>query len=443
MRTVRLFLTIIRQKHLILCLFLLVGMIVNAHAQKVEIQFSSGSWFDILRKAQDEGKYIFVDITASWCIPCRQMETEVFTNTDVSVYFNKHFVSYKVNADQSGYSYFKEIYNAEQLPKLFFFNSRGGIIHQLEGKKTTEELLNVAKDIVEARNVNLEFVSGDSEQYRLVELETLYNKGNRYPSLVREYAYLLKKYQVPYNKIVNDYLQSQTRNIRSAENSKFVFDFAFNMDNIAIQYLLKNQHFFQKRYSKLDVQEKIKSAVFNGVLTAVSERDERLFYQTVDLLKKAAIPNIDRFSFEMEALYYQSTANWKSYFKVTNDYLQGRDKKSIDPSLLNDIAWKFYQNVDLQRTPKAKKLLEKSLGWVKTAVNIEGKYDYQHTYAALLFKLGRQNKAIKATQQALEAGKAQGENYQKTLELIDKINVSKKKIPPTSTYNKISFKPFS
>ncbi len=40
-------------------------------------------WQQVLAKAKAENKYIFVDCYATWCIPCKKMDTDVYSSQKV------------------------------------------------------------------------------------------------------------------------------------------------------------------------------------------------------------------------------------------------------------------------------------------------------------------------------------------------------------------------
>ena len=55
------------------------------------------SLLDVVDKAEAENKLVFLDIYTDWCLPCKIMEEEVFTNEPLGEFFNDNFISYKVN----------------------------------------------------------------------------------------------------------------------------------------------------------------------------------------------------------------------------------------------------------------------------------------------------------------------------------------------------------
>lgn len=66
--------------------------------QDVVEEIKSGVvFFDItfeqaLKKAKDEGKYVFINFHTKNCSPCKKMEKEVLSNLECGSYINKNFV---------------------------------------------------------------------------------------------------------------------------------------------------------------------------------------------------------------------------------------------------------------------------------------------------------------------------------------------------------------
>ena len=63
------------------------------------ICFYTGTWKEAIAEAKTQNKIIFVDVYTSWCIPCKKMAKNVFTNDTVGDFYNNHFINFKVNAE--------------------------------------------------------------------------------------------------------------------------------------------------------------------------------------------------------------------------------------------------------------------------------------------------------------------------------------------------------
>ncbi|MBL4654590.1 MAG: hypothetical protein JKY33_02040 [Bacteroidia bacterium] len=79
------------------------------------------------------------------------------------------------------------------------------------------------------------------------------------------------------------------------------------------------------------------------------------------------------------------------------------------------IAWNFYENID------DKGMLAKAEGWVKKSIEIEKSYANVDTYAAVLYKLGKKEEALKAVDEALSLAKEEEIDAKETQELKEKI----------------------
>lgn len=69
-------------------------------AQNRSIQFEDTSFQEALNKAKNTGKMLFVDCYTSWCGPCKRLAKDVFTNNEVADYFNKNFISFKIDCEK-------------------------------------------------------------------------------------------------------------------------------------------------------------------------------------------------------------------------------------------------------------------------------------------------------------------------------------------------------
>jgi thiol:disulfide interchange protein len=78
-----------------------ISFINCAYSQNVGIDFREGLSLDSIQViAKKENKSIFLDCFATWCVPCKNMERNVFSQKKVSEYFNEHFISVRVQMDK-------------------------------------------------------------------------------------------------------------------------------------------------------------------------------------------------------------------------------------------------------------------------------------------------------------------------------------------------------
>ena len=70
-------------------------------AQENGIRFEENPpWNKVLEKARAAGKYIFMDCYAVWCGPCKTLERDVFSRTDVGACYNERFINVRYDMEK-------------------------------------------------------------------------------------------------------------------------------------------------------------------------------------------------------------------------------------------------------------------------------------------------------------------------------------------------------
>ncbi len=136
-------------KKLFISTLMLLMFMLQAKA-KPGIDFVKGmSWAQIKEKAKQEHKFIFLDIYTTWCVPCKLMANNIFPQAKVGDFFNQHFISVKVQFDETKHDNsevkrwyadlktIKEIYKIDLFPTYLFFNPEGELVHVIMGASPT------------------------------------------------------------------------------------------------------------------------------------------------------------------------------------------------------------------------------------------------------------------------------------------------------------------
>lgn len=109
------------------------------------IQFFEGSFEEALAQAKAQDKKVFVDFHTSWCVYCQKMAKEAFPDEKVGLYFNRKFVSLKIDAEAPGMKEIADKYQVKAFPTLVILDASGEEVVSAEGGMTAEQLLNWAK----------------------------------------------------------------------------------------------------------------------------------------------------------------------------------------------------------------------------------------------------------------------------------------------------------
>lgn len=120
--------------------FLLVAMAVAVSSLSAQVKFHTGSIREMYGVAKESDKFVFVDLYADWCPPCKAMERDVFSRKDVGDFMDKHFVCAKYNIDNQLGKDLANQYVVRSIPTLLIFDNNGKLLGRLTGGRSAEDL---------------------------------------------------------------------------------------------------------------------------------------------------------------------------------------------------------------------------------------------------------------------------------------------------------------
>lgn len=123
------------------CLFF-ITFTTNA----AEITFlDNPAWSTVLEKAKKENKIIFLDAYATWCGPCKQMDSQIYANSTVAEYYNANFINVKYDMEKGEGPMLAERYFVTAYPNLLFINPEGVILHKGVGFHEVDDFVELGK----------------------------------------------------------------------------------------------------------------------------------------------------------------------------------------------------------------------------------------------------------------------------------------------------------
>lgn len=130
-----------------ICFWCFVTVLVSSFANEPQtgIYFYPGTFNEAKALAKEQHKIVFVDSYTEWCKPCKQMASEVFTNAEVGSYFNKKFISVKMDMEKTEGMLVGRRYSVNFYPTLLFIKPDGQLVTKAVGMHTKSELLELAK----------------------------------------------------------------------------------------------------------------------------------------------------------------------------------------------------------------------------------------------------------------------------------------------------------
>jgi len=99
----------------------------------VGIDFFEGTWAEALAKAKKDNKLIFLDISASWCGPCKQLKRTTFKDSTVGNFYNEQFINVELDGEKGEGIRLAQQYKLRGYPSLYFINSDGFVVKETAG----------------------------------------------------------------------------------------------------------------------------------------------------------------------------------------------------------------------------------------------------------------------------------------------------------------------
>lgn len=100
----------------------------------------------VLEMAEGNKKLVFVDFYTTWCLPCKLMDEDVFTNKGISELMNDNFINYKIDAEKGNGPNLALLFQVNTFPTLLFLDERGRVLVRKEGAAYPTELRNLAEE---------------------------------------------------------------------------------------------------------------------------------------------------------------------------------------------------------------------------------------------------------------------------------------------------------
>lgn len=393
---------------LIIASFPAISMAQHNEAQK-GIQFQHVTWAEALAKAKQENKLIFMDAFTTWCGPCKYLAKNTFTNDTVGEFFNKNFICIKMDMEKGEGIGLAKTYGVQAYPTLLYIDGNGEVIHRTCGADMspsgTKSLLNAGKDAIDP---DKQFAS----------IKKKYDSGK--PDAATAYAYMKMRADgcMESDAEVKKYFQDvPEKEIPSRPNWNIIYHFLNDADSRAFRLMLANKEEFYKLYTADSVNSKILSVYEESLSNAIKSDSLKLYEDLKTELEAAKIPGSKKTTLLSDMFLYEEKGDKDKYAATAVLYVNGYAKD--DANMLNSIAWRFYENID---NPK---MLQNAVGWSKRSTELDNSYANNDTYAALLYKTGKKDEAMKAAEKAIDIAKKNNEDHKETDELLQKIKAMK------------------
>ena len=188
-----------------LLFFLSLMFIFQQHlfAQIKTLEFDQNDIPDLLIKAKTTDKLVFIDVTATWCKPCKEMETTTFKDSTVSAFYNKNFISKKFDLDAQ---YQDTISNriksgTSEVPRFYFLDNEGNAILVDGGLKYSIDFIEMGQKAIASKSLtsklsalDLVYAQRKNSKYFLINYMSLRKQaGKKNGTVLSDYLELIPK----------------------------------------------------------------------------------------------------------------------------------------------------------------------------------------------------------------------------------------------------------
>jgi thioredoxin-related protein len=369
------------------------------------VHFVTGlSWKQVLEKAKNERKYIFVDCYATWCEPCKRMDQEVYSRQDVADDFNGKFISVRVQLDTSKTDneatrafyadahYIGTHYDIRLYPTLLFFNSNGNILSKVSGGldasgfiKLGGEVLDSAKDYY---SLLARYDSGERDLQKMSYLArtaiSLLQDTVQSETIAKEYMLFIKE-----------------KDMFSVTNIEFAREFTHHTWDPGFAFFYGNSDSIDRiMRAENYAEEFVHGRIFADFVRPEFSKCKKL-KTTPDWSEIASTIATKYNQYYTDRVVLGSKADWaasqgdflehtKNLVLFLNKYGPKTDSGGEFEALyFNNCAWDVFEH--------SSNLLElnNALHWTARAIMMDPKPDWMDTYANILYKIGRKADALK------------------------------------------------
>lgn len=417
-------------------LIIISAILFSVLAFSQGIRFEHGSWKEVIEKARQINKPIFLNVYKSWSLPCKQMKFEVFPLAEIGNVYNPNFICYQLDAEKGEGIEIAKKYNVEEYPAYLFINGDEKSFFHAAGLKEAKDFIALSKSALFAMN--------DTIPIEVWEKESVEKRND--PAFLAAYINKRLRASLPVTMLFDEYLKLIPEEERTSDTVLEMYRkvvHSLNEHTFAIENLLKNKtKFIGKRNDSFNafLYQTAIHTIWSDVKS--NSKDDDLLAIAVETYDQLPKNTVREQRDEIYIDYYLHTRETDKYLKYAtyfcNNYLvkmstDSIDKtdqlfvkildkqlnsitypedisKSIDQAIsrskhltrdgigekLNSFAWEVFKRVSDTAT------LKDALRWsgrsLELSINNPPRLD---TYANLLYKLGQKEEAITKEEEAL------------------------------------------
>lgn len=385
---------------------LLAGFLMLSSIGHTQTKWFDGKWQEAFAQAQKENKYLFIDCYTDWCGWCKVADEKTFPAESVARVLNANFVSVKVDMERGEGVPLGVKYRVQGYPSYLMFTPDGLLAGKMFGyKENPDDFASEVKGVLDRKNQP----NYPSKITAKVEFPEFY--VNSFTNKDSE-----EKRQKPEEGEVEKWLSKQKDLMSEAAWSVM---YKFPIPEKYEEEFLKNRKAYAERFGKVEVAEKISGIAYDMLRKALKSQEDADLRKVLEFADTYIEEDKEASKAMYQLKYCEAKGDWSRYAKCVQRLI---DYYGFENFLggINNYSWTIYTSAE---NPE---VVSKAVNWMLRVVELDPQYMYLDTYAALLYKSGKNDAALEWANKAIEVGKAGGEKVEETEELREKIMAAQK-----------------
>lgn len=104
------------------------------------VDFCEGTLDEVKEKAAAEQKYLFIELYATWCPPCRIMD-RTLQDEGVGEFINSRFVSARYDVDKATGALLAQTNGVRSIPTCLVLNGDGEVVGRIVGANSPDKFI--------------------------------------------------------------------------------------------------------------------------------------------------------------------------------------------------------------------------------------------------------------------------------------------------------------
>ena len=383
----------------------LTAIILSAFSfGQIGMKFEESTFKVALEKAKKEKKLIFLDAYATWCGPCKLMVKNIFPLQSVGDYYNSNFINTKLDMEKGEGLELAKKYGVKVYPTYLFIDGDGKEVHRTVGYVKEEDFIQFGKDAI-------------NPEARLTTLVKRFEDGEKDPVFLKDLAFkMMYSDQALFSRILGRYFEVNAGKELTKEDINLLLQSLNSVESETYKIFKEKKTEIEKvikpeAYTKINNNLLLAKVYKNNYNKDTKVLNEKQYLSEVEaILSKDEAQKALLSAKAKVALAKKDIPTWQNL--MIEKY---KDVTNIDPYELNDISWRFFENV----TDKTGLL--KAITWAEESVKKLESAHNTDTLANLYNKVGDKANAKKWATKSIELAKAKGDDYADTKKILDSL----------------------